>query len=189
MADTLNEQLNLAQREAGGLRDRLSRAETDLAEALEERRYADAETLKGTADSLRQPAMIAQAHVQALETAVRALQEHQEQEERAARERQRRDQAAAMYEQAREAEAAALDDVARHMAEVPVAYEALQQAMAAAMAAEIRVGGARRDAHTAGVGAGHLPADYPVPPIPNNARARFEQHPLLGQILRNPRLS
>ena len=186
---TLTERLAQARREADDLRDRLAVADSELAEALEDRRYGDAEGLKQAADELRQPVYIAQAHVQALEAAVEQLAAHEREQLRAAQERDRRDQAAAMYEQAREREAETMEDLDRCLAEVGPMYAALALTMQAAIQAERAVGQARRDAHSTGTVAGLLPEGMPMPVDPNKASARFDRVAVLVEILKNPRLA
>lgn len=186
---TLDQRLAEARREAEALRDRLAVADSELAEALEDRRYGDAETLKHAADELRQPLFIAEAHVKALEAAVQQLADHEAEHQRAQQARERRDQAAGMHERAREQEAEAMEDLDRALAEVPAAYRALVLIMQAAIQAERAVGQARYDGHSTGITAGLLPEGMPRPVPPNKASAKFDANPLLIQILKNPQLT
>lgn len=186
---TLNERLAEAQREATDLRTQLANAEHDLNQALEEKDYAAAERLKHKADELRQPVLIAEAHARALTEGVQELERHRAEEQRAAAERERREQADVQYHRARQAEAEAMEDVNRYLAELPAAYTALRQVMQAAIEAEQRWGNARREAHAAGVTAGHIDPGLPVPPRPNLATVKIEHHQLLAEIWRTPKLS
>ena len=186
---TLDERLTAARREADDLRDQLAAADSKLNEALEDRRYGDAEGLQHAADALRQPVFIAQAHVTALEAAAEQLAQHQREQQLAAQARDRRDQALGMYERAREQEAEALEDLDRALSEVPAAYRALVLCMQAAIQAEQAVGQARSDGHSTGTVAGLLPEGMPRPVPPNKASARFAASHLLTQILQNPQLT
>jgi chromosome segregation ATPase len=186
---TLDDRLTAARREAGDLRDQLAAADSKLSQALEDRRYGDAEGLRDAADALRQPLYIAEATVTALEAAVKQLADHEAEQQRATQERDRRDQALGMYERAREQEAEALEDLDRALAEVPAAYRALVLTMQAAIQAERAVGQARYDGHSTGTVAGLLPEGMPRPVPPNKASAKFDANPLLVQILKNPNLT
>lgn len=185
---SLAERLEQAQREAQALRERLSHAEHERDVAVAEQRYADAERAKAAADEAREPLLVAQAHVQALQAGIAELQRHREDEQRAQAERERREQAEVLFEQAKAREAEALDDAQRLLAEVSVTYSALVEAMNAAVEVESRIYQARLDAWDTGKTAGHIPQEMARPSRPNMASSRFEQNPVLTQILRNPRL-
>ncbi|MFC9631411.1 hypothetical protein ACFTY8_19470 [Streptomyces mirabilis] len=185
---TLNERLAEAQREATGLREQLAHAESDLAVALEDQDYAAAERLKKTADELRQPTLIAGAHVAALIAGVQELEAHRVAEQRAAQERERREQGQRQLEEATAREAAAMDEMDEHLAQLRAAYGALRQIVGDAIGAQERAGQARIEAHTAGINAGIWPQDMAPPAMPNRATAYFDSTPILLQIMRTPDL-
>jgi hypothetical protein len=184
MAAGLAEKTAEAQRDAQALREKLEEAELRLNEALEDRRYADAETLKQRVDALREPVLIADAHLTALRAGLAALQAQQEADQQAAADRARRDQADVLMEAARTREAAARDDVERLLAEMPVAYAELRRMIAEAEAAQLQVQQAQADFHHAGVAAGHIDPAAPLPWGWNRATAWIEASPVLMTIRR-----
>lgn len=181
---TLTSALDEAQRKARELREQLAVAESDLAVALEDQRYSDADLAKARADDLRQPVLIAEAHVQALMAGQAELQRHREDEQRATQQRIAREQATVQFQAATEREALATEEVQQLMAEVPVALTALQDTMRAALDAQHRVHQARNDAHLAGQAAGIWDPTLPLPAAPNMASSRFDGDPLWAQIMR-----
>jgi hypothetical protein len=181
---TLNEALTEASRTAKELREQLAVAESDLALAIEDKRYADAEQHKAAADALRQPVLIAEAHVTALMAGQDELRRHREEEQRATQLRVAREQATVQFQAATEREADATEEVQRLMAEVPVALAALQDCMRSALDAQRRIHMARNDAHTAGIAAGVWAPDMPLPAAPNMASSRFETDPLWIAVMR-----
>lgn len=185
---TLNDRLAEARKEAAGLRERLAHAESDLAIALEDQDYAAAEGLKKTADELRQPVLIAEAHVKALLEGVQELEAHRQAEQRAAQERDRREQGQRQFEEATAREAAAMDEMDENLAQLRAAYGALRQIAGDAIGAQERAGQARREAHTAGINAGIWPPDMAPPAMPNRATAYLDYSPILLQIMRTPDL-
>ncbi|MFF7884306.1 hypothetical protein ACH40F_29195 [Streptomyces sp. NPDC020794] len=185
---TLNERLAEAQREAAGLREQLAHAESDLAVALEDQDYAAAERLKKVADELRQPALIAGAHVAALIAGVQELEAHRAAEQRASQLREQQEQARRQFEEATAREAAAMDEMDEHLAQLRAAYGALRQIVGDAIGAQQRAGQARLDAHHTGMAAGIWAPDSAPPAMPNRATAYIDYSPVLLQIMRNPDL-
>ncbi|MFE2684037.1 hypothetical protein [Streptomyces mirabilis] len=181
---TLNERLAEAQREATGLREQLAHAESDLAIALEDADYVAAERHKKTADELRQPALIADAHVKALIAGVQELEAHRAAEQRAAQLRDQQEQGRRQFEEATAREAAAMDEMDQHLAQLKAAYGALRQIVEDAFGAQQRAGQARIEAHTAGINAGIWPQDAAPPAMPNRATAYVDYSPVLMQIMR-----
>lgn len=188
MAETLAAKLAAARREAQEQRRQLETAEQDLAVALDERRYADAEKLKDTVDGLRQPVLIADAHVQALQAGVDALAAQQEADRRAQADRERREQAEGLMETARARQAEATDDVERLLQEIPVAFQELRRLMDEAEAAQVRAAQAMVDFHHAGVAAGHIDQGAPPPWGWNRATAWIEASPVLMAVRRTDHL-
>ena len=189
-AQTLDQKLAEATREADALRDQLAAADHELAQALENRQYGDAtEGLRHAADALRQSLYIADATVSGLQAAVQQLADHRAEQQRAQQARDRKDQALGQYDQAKEREAQAEEDLDRFIAEIAPSWGALADTMAAAIDAERRITQARRDAHETGKVAGHFHPDSPIPVGPNRASARIEANRVLVEILRNPRLT
>ncbi|WP_328746405.1 hypothetical protein OHT57_12705 [Streptomyces sp. NBC_00285] len=185
---TLNERLAEAKHEAEGLREQLAHAETDLAAALEDQDFAAAERHKTTAEELRQPVLIAEAHVRALAEGVQELEAHRAAEQRAAQERVQREQAQTQFEEATAREAAAMEEMDEYLAQLRAAYGALRQIVGDATAAQQRAGQARLDAHYAGIAAGIWPQDAATPAMPNRASAYLDYSPVLLQIMRTPDL-
>jgi hypothetical protein len=185
---SLAERLAEAQREAQALNEKLSHAEHEQALAVEEKRFGDAERAKAAADEVREPLLVAQAHVQALQAGIAELERHRVEEQRAQAERERREQAEAHFQTSRAAEAEAEEEMRRLVAEVSAAYGALVQTMQAAQQAEQRLSQARLDVHEWGKAAGHFVQDAPRPSRPNFATARFEHTPVLAHVLREPHL-
>ncbi|MDU8998204.1 hypothetical protein [Streptomyces mirabilis] len=185
---TLNERLAEAQREATGLRAQLENAEVELANALEDQDYATAERIKKTADELRQPVLIAEAHVKALIAGVQELEAHRAAEQRASQLRDQQEQARRQFEEATAREAAAMDEMDQHLAQLKAAYAALRQIVGDAIAAQQRAGQARLDAHSTGVAAGIWAQDSARPSLPNRATAYIDYSPVLMQIMQNPDL-
>jgi chromosome segregation ATPase len=187
---TLEQKLAEATREADSLRDQLAAVDSELNQALEDRRYGDeTEGLKHDADALRQSLYIADATVTALQAAVQQLADHQAAQQRAAFERDRKDQALGQYDQAKQREAAAEEGLDRFMAEIAPSWGALADTMIAAIDAERRITQARRDAHETGKVAGHFHPDSPIPAGVNRASALIENNRVLVEVLRNPRLT
>lgn len=173
-----------AQHEARALHEQLAQAELELSEALEDRRYADAETLKQRVDALRQPVLIADAHVTALDAGMAALRAQQEADQRASVDRERKAQAESLMEIARGKEAEARDDVERLLAEIPVAYRELRRLMAEAEDAQNRTAQAMVDFHHSGIAAGHIDPTVPAPWGWNRATAWIESNPALITVRR-----
>ncbi|MCQ4043858.1 hypothetical protein ACFOSC_26575 [Streptantibioticus rubrisoli] len=187
-APSLDDKLIQARLEAQELNRRLHKAEADLEAAVSEKRYADAEELKKAADEIREPLLIAEAQVTALEAGVQAFREHQEAEERALRERQAREKATVDYQAAVEAEQVAIEQMQSHLAEVEPAFQALRRALSGAMEAEGRAHYARVSKHAAGIAAGTLHPDHPRPTPVNSVAARIQTNHLLSLIWRTERL-
>ncbi|TKA11747.1 hypothetical protein [Actinacidiphila oryziradicis] len=187
-APKLNERLEQARKEAKGLREQLAFAESDLAKALEDRDYAAAEDHKKAADELRQPVLIAEAHVKALIAGAQELEAHRAAEQRATQEREQREQAGRQFEEATAREAQAMDEMNQHLAQLREAYVALRQIVSEAIAAQQRAGQARLDSHHAGIGAGIWAQDMPQPALPNHASVLIDYSPVLLQIMQNPQL-
>jgi len=185
---TLNDRLGEARKEAAELREQLAHAESDLTAALEDQDYPAAERHKKTADELRQPVLIAEAHVKALIAGVQELEAHRQAEQRAAQLREQQEQARRQFEEATAREAAAMDEMDEHLAQLRAAYGALRQIVGDAIAAQQRAGQARLDAHHTGVAAGIWPQDAATPAMPNRASAYLDYSPVLLQIMRTPDL-
>ncbi|MFE3522232.1 hypothetical protein ACFXOD_11660 [Streptomyces sp. NPDC059161] len=184
----LDGRLQEARLDAQELNRQLHQAEAGLQTALDEKRYAEAEDLKKAANALREPLLIAEAHVQALEAGVQALREHQQAEERAQREREAREQAAAAHGAALVDEQAAVEEMQSCTAEWEPAYQALRQAIAGARAAEERIYRARVSKHAAGIASGRLPEGYPTPSRAGIVAGRIEASQILSLIWRTERL-
>lgn len=173
-----------ARRDARALHEQLAQAELELREALEDRRYADAETLKQRVDELRQPVLIADAHVTALDAGMAALRAQQQADQQAAADRERKAQAEGLMDIARGKEAEARDDVERLLAEIPVAYRELRRLMAEAVDAQNRAAQAMVDFHHAGIAAGHIDQGAPAPWGWNRASVWIESNPALMTVRR-----
>lgn len=186
---TLDERIAEAQRDSEQLNGQLANTEAQLEAALAAKDYAAADQLQRACDDLRQPALIAQATLDALVVASTALQTQQADQEQRARERAHRDQADAQHEAAKARAAEALQDVQRYLAEIGPAYSALVEVLHDALDAEKRQGQARRDAHLAGQAAGHIDPQLPAPVFPNTVEVRIASEDILAWILRQPRLT
>lgn len=184
-APNLQEKLTAAQREADELARELADAESAVALAVEEQRFADAEKAKATADAVRPHLALAQASVTALRQAAHDLDAHRRDAERAEQERIQREQAQQQMEEAAGRMRAAEDDVQRLLAEIGPALDAVRQIMHEAVLAEQRLGQARADGHTAGVAAGHVDPALPLPYPPRSVQSRLERDRLLYAIYHN----
>lgn len=184
-APNISERLTEAQREVTALAKELAEAEADLAQAIEEQRFTDAEAAKARADEVRPHLALATASVNALRQAADDLDVHRREAERAERERLQREQAEAQMQDARERMRAAQDDVQRLLAEIPAGLDAVRQAIHEALLAEQRLGNAQQDFHTAGIGAGHTDPNTAAPYPPQSVRVRLERDQLLNAIYRN----
>ncbi|MFJ9903930.1 hypothetical protein ACIRVK_13665 [Streptomyces sp. NPDC101152] len=188
MAAPLQEKLAEARKEAQALRERLEGAEFELNKALEAKDYVTADRHKKAADEVREPLLVADAHVKALLAGVQELDQHRQAEQRAAQERQRREQAQRQFEEASAVEAEAMDEMDARIAEARAAYAALRQTMADAMAAQQRAGQARLEAHDWGKAAGYWAPDAARPALPNRATVLVEHNQVLSLVWRTPDL-
>lgn len=187
-APNIPEKLAEARREADELARQLAQAEADVALAVEEQRFADAEQAKARADGIRPHAALAQATVSALKQAADELDAHRREAERAEQERLQREQADAQHQDAKARRDAAQEDVQRLLAEIPAALDAVRAVIQEALMAEERLRNAQGDWHTSGIAAGHIDPTSPAPYPAQNVRARVERSQLLNAIYRNREL-
>ncbi|QMU78887.1 hypothetical protein GXW83_27480 [Streptacidiphilus sp. PB12-B1b] len=185
---TLEQRLEQARHDAEQLREKLSEAEFQQQAAVAEKRYDDAAKHKAAGDAVREPLLIADAHVQALAAGIGELARHRAEEDRARQERERREQASAAYDRFKAEEAQALDDLGRLKAEIKATYAALRQTIGEAITAEQRAGQARQFAWEQGLVAGQLPEGYPRPPRMNDFASRVSGTGLAALVQRTPDL-
>lgn len=185
---TLADKLTEAQREADALNEQLAKAQSALNAALAAEDYPEADRHKQKADALREPVLVANAHVAALTAGAQELQRQQQADQRAAQEREQREQAKGLFEDAQHREAEAEDEVGQCLAELAAAWGALHRVMDAAFAAEQRQRQARLDGWQTGVAAGVWHPEMPRPALPNRVQALIEHSPLLTQVRRTPQL-
>lgn len=183
---TLNEKLAAAQLEEQELRRRLHVAETARDQAVTEGRYADAERLKTEANDIREPLLIAEAHVQALRAGVDAMNAHLEAERQAQAEREAREQASAEHDAAIEAERVEVEVAQRLWAEVEPAWGALVQVLQAVRAADARLYSTQVAKHSSGVRSGRLHPQHPAPSSQHLYSSRIEANEALAFVLRHP---
>ncbi|MET7781506.1 hypothetical protein ABZU94_07240 [Streptomyces mirabilis] len=184
-APNIGQQLDAAQREAHGLRTELDRAEGELAQALERKDYETAAALKQKADDVRPHVMLAEAQVQALQSTVEALAEHQRRENAAAVEKERQERAQAIQVEAMAAERKALEESARLFDEAKAGVGKLRDLLRSALHVEQQAGHHRQTAYQARIDAGlEEPSMYGVA-VPNHVQAGVDESRLLTEIFRH----
>lgn len=183
-APDLNGRLAEARSEAEKVRGELSKAENDLAAAVDRGDYPAAEKAKQRVEALRPHMALADASVKALAEAMAAL-DTQRQAEQAEAQRQAREEAARrVIDEAVAAEREAEESANRHMAEALAGLEAVRASLQAAKQAEQDGGNARRAAAQAQADLGG-PVGVAGPRIvsPSWASGRIERSTLLLAIL------
>lgn len=176
----LNGKLVDARSEAEALRGELTAAEADLAAAIEEQRFADAEEAKGRADAVRPHLALAEATERALGEAVHALGAHQRAAAEAAAQQARDEASMATLDAAMAAEREAEETARRCLAEALAGIDAVRESLTAAKAAELAGADARQAVNQARA---DLEGTAPLHRVmPNWASGRIERSEILTAI-------
>lgn len=185
MAPDLNGRLAEARTQAEQVRGDLSKAENELAAALEREDYPAAEKAKQRISELRPHMALADSTVNALTGALAALDAERQQEQAAAQRQAREEAAQRVYNEATAAEREAEESARRHMAEALAGIEAVRVSLQAAKQAEQAGGSARRAAAQAQTELGGGPGGVagPVVASPNWVGSRIDRSAVLHAIL------
>lgn len=186
-APDLHGRLAEARTEAEKVRGDFSKAENDLAAAIEREDYPAADEAKQRVEALRPHMALADAGVKALTDALAALDAQRRQEQAAAQRQVREEAAQRVVNEAMASEREAEETARRHLAEALAGLEAVRVSLLAAKQAEQAGGQARREVATAQaeLTGGTVP---PYIATPNWASARIDRSPLLVALLRGQEL-